>query len=179
MDKNRKVTFLTRLRHNALRIGRNFFFPEFNSRTLLRMSCVAVAAVVIFGFVLRPCFVNGESMLPTYGKSGLVFCNLLRYRFAPPRRSDVVVISYFGRKYLLKRVIAFAGETVEFRKGRVFVDGAELVEEYVHFRGKWDFGPLTVAPGNCFVVGDNRAQAVDGHLFGEVSMERIAGGVLF
>lgn len=176
---SKKTAFLTRVFCKFRRVVRNFFYPELNLRTVLRMVGVAVFSVGVFGFVLRPCFINGNSMLPTYGGRGLVFCNLLRYRFAPPERGDVVVISYFGRKYLLKRIIAFAGETVEFRKGRLFVNGSELVESYVHFRGDWDVAPRIVAPGNYFVAGDNRAQPVEEHLMGEIGMERIAGGLLF
>ena len=158
---------------------KEFFFPKLTKMVLLRMSLVVISAILLFGFVLRPCFINGESMQPAYDRSGLVFCNLLRYRYKKLQRGDVVVISYFGRRYLLKRIIALAGEEVEFRNGTVFINGEKLDEPYVRYRGNWNIKPLTVAPGHCFVVGDNRAQHPGEHVFGEVRLERIAGGLLF
>ncbi|MCI5779736.1 MAG: signal peptidase I [Lentisphaeria bacterium] len=170
---------MSKFRERLIRWCRNFVVPEFNSRTRRRILAVAAVSAVVFGFLARPFFLHGESMLPTRGSRGLVFCNCLRYRWSRPRRGDIVVLSYFGRRYLLKRVIALPGETVEFRKGRVFLNGRELPEPYVRYRGDWDVKARTVAPGHLFVVGDNRGQHHVEHMFGEVAEDRVVGGLLF
>ena len=175
---DRKKLFTAEFRRRAAGMIRSFFLPSLTPATLLRMALVALTALVVFGFVLRPCFINGESMLPTYDRSGLVFCNFLRYWRDVPRRGDVVVISYFGRRYLLKRIIAMEGESIEFKGGKVLINGEELSEPYVRYPCSWDMEPVVVAPGHCFVVGDNRSQPQEEHIFGEVSLKRIAGGLL-
>ena len=51
-----------------------FFLPRLNRGFLLRMAVVALLAGVTFGFVLIPCVINGESMVPTYPAKGFTFC---------------------------------------------------------------------------------------------------------
>ena len=82
--------------------------------------------------VLRPMVVDGSSMEPTYAAHGFNFCNHAAYWSHGPARGDVVILKYGGSRYmLLKRVLAFAGETVEFREGACLVDGKRLDEPYV------------------------------------------------
>ncbi len=79
---------------------------------------------------------------------------------------------------LLKRVIAVQGETVEFREGKLYVDGNLIEEPYVIHGSDWDLTPRTIAQGHVYVVGDNRGTPMARHRFGQVDMNRIVGGVL-
>lgn len=78
---------------------------------------------------------------------------------------------------LLKRVVALAGETVEFREGGLYVSGILIEEPYVRHRSDWQLPPRRVSPGHVYVVGDNRGTDINRHQFGEVNMNRIVGGV--
>ncbi len=74
---------------------------------------------------------------------------------------DVVVFWYplDRSKSYIKRVIGLPGETVEIRKGRVFVNGKRLNETYVppQYADYGDFGPIQVPEHSYFVMGDHRA----------------------
>ena len=84
-----------------------------------------------------------------------------------------------GGPYLIKRVVAVAEQTIEFRLGRLYVDGAWVAEPYL------DGSPVTVSSrpsewvpaGHVFVVGDNRAPLAsrDSRVFGPVPVDRVAG----
>jgi len=78
---------------------------------------------------------------------------------------------------LLKRIIALEGETVEFRKGILYVNGDLVEEPYVRHRSDWNLPPRTVASDHVYVIGDNRGKSMDRHRFGEIDMNRIVGGV--
>ena len=156
-----------------------FFLPRLTRGFFIRSSVVALLAVLIFGFVLRPCIIDGESMMPTYRSHGFTFCKRWSYWFSSPERSDVVIINYAARQHLLKRVVALAGDTVEFRNGELFVNGEKQHEPYLHYISNWNLKPRTVSPGCCYVVGDNRSQRMEEHIFGEVSIKRIKGKPLF
>lgn len=78
---------------------------------------------------------------------------------------------------LLKRIVALQGETVEFRKGLLYVNGSLINEPYVYHRSEWELLPRKIAPGHVYVVGDNRATPMAQHRFGEINMNRIVGGV--
>lgn len=73
---------------------------------------------------------------------------------------------------LIKRVVALAGETVEFRDGRCLVDGVPLDEPYVRFPCDWNAPPKLVPPGHLYVVGDNRSMPQETHVSGVIDARR-------
>jgi signal peptidase I len=155
---------------------KQFFFPQFSRGYLLRVLAVAVCAFVFFRFFLTPAMINGESMEPTYGDGGISGCWHPKFWFREPRVGDVVMIRYAGREMLFKRVVAVAGETVEFRAGQLYVNGTLRQEPWVKFPCDWNRGPVKVEPGHVYVIGDNRSMPVENHKFGAVEVERILGG---
>ncbi len=80
---------------------------------------------------------------------------------------------------LLKRVVALEGETVEFRDGKLFVNGGEIDEPYVRGPYHWNLAPRQVGQDRVYVVGDNRSMPVKSHTFGQVSRQRILGRPLW
>ncbi|HEV2766162.1 MAG TPA: signal peptidase I [Acidimicrobiales bacterium] len=76
----------------------------------------------------------------------------------------------------IKRVVAMAGERVEGREGAVYVDGRRLIEPYLPpSTTTADFGPVTVPPGQLFVMGDNRVNSSDSRVFGAIDDETVIG----
>ncbi|MER8185520.1 signal peptidase I [Kitasatospora sp. NPDC094015] len=67
--------------------------------------------------------------------------------------------------YLVKRVIATAGETVRCSGSTLTVDGRTVDEPYLHAGDDscsgLDFGPVTVPAGHVWVEGDHRSDSAD------------------
>lgn len=159
---------------------RSFFFPRLTKRYLLRVAIVAAVAYVLFRHVCVPMRMVGGSMEPTYHDRSMNFCWRFRYRIHSPRRQDVVILRLAGeRVMMLKRVVAFEGETVEFRSGQLFVEGRALSEPYVVLPCNWDLPPRVVHTGRIYVVGDNRSMQMSAHAFGAVEKGRIVGAPLW
>ena len=158
---------------------REFFFPRLTRSFFLRAAGVALTAVVVFHWLLIPCVIDGASMVPTYPEHGFTFCWKGRYWFSSPQRGDVVIVRYAGRIFYLTRIVALAGDTVEFRNGRLIVNDEVQREPYVRYICDWDLPKRTVEPGHCYVVGDNRSQPMREHRFGSVATQRIVGAPLF
>ena len=155
---------------------RQFFFPSITPKFLIRVSLVALLAYLFFGYLCIPFSVQGISMEPTYHNGGVNFCWRLRYLFSEPKRQEVVTVRFAGSKVmLLKRVIAFEGEKVEFRNGTLFVDGKEIEEPYVRYPCHWNLSPRQVEKDCVYVVGDNRSMPIESHHFGQASKKRILG----
>jgi signal peptidase I len=155
---------------------RQFFFPSLTRRFLIRVCFVAVFAYLFFGYVLLPIRIQGTSMEPTYRNGGMNFCWKLQYLFSKPERHDVVAVRFAGnRVMLLKRVVALEGEQIEFREGKLFVDGKELPEPYIVYPCNWNLPPRRVEKGCVYVVGDNRNMPIEHHYFGQTSAKRIIG----
>jgi len=159
---------------------RRFLLPEVNGRFVFRLLLAALTAAVVFTQVLIPLRIEGRNMAPTYGDGDFTFCWRGRYLFSEPARGDVVAIRYAGsRVMLLKRIVALAGDTVEFRNGALFVNGAWIREPYVRTPSDWNMAPRTVEPGKVYVAGDNRATALDRSHSGLVEQGRIMGGLVW
>ena len=109
------------------------------------------------------------------------------------QRFDIVVFKYpkeLGKDFV-KRVIALEGETVEIKDKQVYVNGEPLDESYkVHNDSRVftengyyhydevirdNFPPLTVPPGHCFVMGDNRDNSQDSRYWGCLPLPLLKG----
>lgn len=83
----------------------------------------------------------------------------------------------------IKRIIGLPGEHVQIRDGKVYINGEELQESYLHGVETGDMNGVfidIIVPENCvFVMGDNRPHSTDSRCFGCVPMEKIEGKVVF
>lgn len=99
------------------------------------------------------------------------------------RRGDVVVFKQPNEPEVdyIKRLIGLPGDTVEVRRGRVYVNGEQLDEPYVqddYRRGVPDTGPVLVEPEHYFVMGDHRNASYDSREWGQVPRGMIKGRAL-
>ncbi len=142
----------------------------------IRIGVIAAATVLVCLFVLRPMVISGESMMPTYSSRGFTFAFLPYFKLYSPQRQQIVILKHAGfNTFLLKRVLAFPGETVEIRDGVLYVNGKELDEPYVKYPCNWDFSGHEVSPGKIFVLGDNRSMPMKEHMGGMIDHSRLAG----
>ncbi|MGI6129820.1 MAG: signal peptidase I [bacterium] len=141
-----------------------------------------VLALFIITFVVQSFIVTGPSMEPTLRSGERLLINKFIYRFSEPRRGDVVVFHPQARprEDYIKRVIGVAGETVEIRDGKVWVDGTDLTESYIKEPTYGQFGPVRIPQGKIFVLGDNRNNSQDSRYqeVGLVSLKSITGKAL-
>ena len=113
-------------------------------------------------------------------------------RVQPPtttiERGNVVLVHHddgVTDRYLVKRVVVLAGETIEMRDCVVSIDGEVLDEPYldpeVVTPGNCggDYGPTAVPENHVFVMGDNRAGSQDSRSesVGPIEVDDIAGVV--
>jgi signal peptidase I len=148
--------------------------------TLRRIAIIISLAVVVFGWILVPLRLSGISMLPTYHDGTMNFANRAAYWTREPARGDVVAIRMAGpNAFYVKRIVGMPGERVEIVAGAVRVNEEVLIEPTVVRRAPWNMAPVNLAPGEFFVVGDNRSMKIENHDLGRVSRRRIVGKLLF
>jgi signal peptidase I len=99
------------------------------------------------------------------------------YLFRPPQRGDIVVLQppFSSDRPYIKRVIGLPGETVAISNGVVTINGVALDENYIKAPPAYVVTPKKVNPGEYFVLGDNRNNSSDSHLFGTVAADHIVG----
>ena len=152
---------------------------------LLITAIVATGLPLVIDYLLFDNFyVNGDSMQPTlYGgdpdvddDGDIVMLNIV----ATPERGDIVVFLYDWAsdeaRYLVKRVIGVAGDTVEIRSGDLYVNGQLQQEDYIKEpMYNYSYPPVTVPGGHYYVLGDNRNNSADSRVIGCVPADKIAG----
>ena len=82
----------------------------------------------------------------------------------------------------VKRIIAFGGDTVEFKNNKVYVNDVELEEDYLPegtITESQGIPFIRVPEGYVYVLGDNREESLDSRRLGCIPIERLEGKVLF
>ena len=110
----------------------------------LRTICIGIlAGVFIVVFLVQKDNVYGDSMYPTLSSGDAIFTQKLSTYFKSYKRGDIVILDgsnmegYYGKEYLVKRVVALPGETVKIENGNVYIKPAggtefyQLVENYL------------------------------------------------
>lgn len=137
-------------------------------------------------FLLQSVRVVGVSMVPTLHDSDRYLLNRWVLYLRPPHRSEVVVLrDPADNGCSVKRVVAGEGDTVYFKDGYVYINGQRLEEPYLA-AGTRTFGRdgpreelFKCAPGQYFVLGDNRALSVDSRTYGPVPRQNILGLLVY
>ena len=141
---------------------------------------IAVLCGLALAFFIRTPQVSGLSMAPHIASGEVVLINTMAYHLGPPRRGDVIAFRHDSPapETFIKRIIGLPGDRVRIRDGRVYVNGAELDEQYVHFADRRSFPEVTVPQSSLYVLGDNRADSDDSRFWGFVHDDELLGKVL-
>ncbi len=76
----------------------------------------------------------------------------------------------------IKRVVGLPGDRIEVREGVLFVNDLPQEEPYLAEAPNYEFGPVTIPEGALFVMGDNRNESFDSHLWnGWLTVDHLKG----
>lgn len=158
----------------AVKTKKNSFTRELISWILLIVGAIAVA-MIVNKTVLANTEVPTTSMANTIKAGDRLFGNRLAYLFSEPERGDIIIFKYPDNEEenYIKRIIGLPGETVEIVKGVVYVNGEELVEDYLKEEPlELNFGPYEVPEDSYFVMGDNRNWSHDARFWDNTYVHR-------
>jgi signal peptidase I len=97
--------------------------------------------------------------------------------FESPIVSMIFESNDSDKKNWIKRIIGEEGDTLEYKNGRVYRNGEELVEDYIKEEMTFPFETIVVPENHVFVMGDNRNGSRDSREIGPVPNENIVGKV--
>ena len=145
-------------------------------------------AFLIRVFIAEPRYIPSESMFPTLETGDRLVIEKVAYKFHPPVKGDIVVfqppaklrlLGYEKNQAFIKRAIAIAGETVAIQDGVVYINNEPQSEDYIAAPPEYDLIPVKVPEGKLFVMGDNRNNSNDSHVWGFLPAENIIGHAVF
>lgn len=152
------------------------------------LAIALVIALTVRLWVAEPRFIPSSSMVPTLHIGDRLVIDKLSYHWRPPQRGDIVVfhppgqlvdLGYDGRQAFIKRIIGVPGETLQVRQGQLLLNGQPLAEPYRMESPSYETPALTVPPGYLFVLGDNRNDSNDSHVWGLLPQSNLIGRARF
>lgn len=144
-------------------------------RELVEMILLMILIFWLINSLIGRYRIDGSSMNPTLADGEYLIINNFSYYLDEPQRGDVIVFRHPNNELnLIKRVVGIPGDHVEIVNQHVIVDGVTLTEPYIQaeptYTGSW-----TVPEGTYFVLGDNRNNSSDSHLWSFLPKENILG----
>lgn len=152
---------------------------------------VAIAltlALFIRTYIAEPRFIPSDSMVPTLHTGDRLVVEKVSYHFHPPHFGDIVVFQppkelqrrgYSKDQAFIKRIIGQPGETIAVSKGKVYLNGQPIEENYIAEPPILPFPTVQIPPDQFFVMGDNRNDSNDSRYWGFLPRQNIIGRATF
>jgi signal peptidase I len=155
-------------------------------KELLQIAIVTVLIYVGVHATISPRIVDGQSMEPTLHNNEWVMLDKVSYMLHSPQRGDIIVFKYPQNptQDYIKRVIGVAGDHVLVADGHVYVNGRQLSESYIadppdYSQAQCSYCDVVVPKGYLYVLGDNRDNSSDSHVWGFVPLGNVVGRAMF
>lgn len=154
-----------------------------------RLVAIALAIALFVRIVIaEPRFIPSPSMVPTLAVGDRLLVEKVSYRLHAPRQGDIAVFEpppqlqeygYLPSQAFIKRVIGLPDQTVQVSQGKVYVDGQALAEPYIAAPPEYEMPPVQVPAGSLFMMGDNRNDSNDSHVWGFLPIQNVIGRAAF
>ena len=155
--------------------------PNVRRRLIAIFSPIAVIVVVVglsLNFLCGVMRNHDPDMASTVKAGDLVMFDRVHKDY---QISDLVVVRYQGETQV-RRVVATAGDTVNITDSGLVVNGSPqpqpgiigTTQRYLPGTAM----PVTVGPGQVFVLGDDRSNATDSRVYGPVNSKDTLGKVI-
>lgn len=138
-------------------------------KEILPYIIILIVVILIRSFLVTPIKVNGSSMYNTLEGKEI----MLLWKIGEIKRYDIVVAKTEDDT-LIKRIYAFPNETIECKKGVIYINDEAIDDPYA-FGSTEDFAKVTLKENEYFLMGDNRLVSLDSRKIGPLTKEQIEG----
>jgi len=156
---------------------------------------IAICLILVLLFranVAEANYIPSPSMEPTLHVSDRIIVDKLSLRWRPLERGELVVFhppiqDRAGERWI-KRVVGVPGDVVEVIRGKIYVNGEPLDEPYVERPASYTEPPVRLAEDDprtrpneaeYYLLGDNRQNSRDSHVWGPCPARNIIGRAVF
>ncbi|MCC6696133.1 MAG: signal peptidase I [Candidatus Hydrogenedentes bacterium] len=97
-------------------------------------------------------------------------------------RGDVLVVEDPNdpAAFLVKRMVGLPGDIIEVKRGILFVNDTPIEEPYLREKMQYNLGPIEVAEDEVFLLGDNRNESDDSHVWGHgIPARKVTGRAFY
>ena len=145
---------------------------------LIPYAVILLLVVIIRSFIVTPVIVSGTSMYDTLNDGDILLLEKFDKNY---ERFDIIIFDYNNTK-LVKRVIGLPGEHIEYKDGKLYINGNLVDEEFSSITSDFTLeylGYEIIPEGYYFVLGDNRNLSSDSRVLGLIKSDSINGKAIF
>ena len=152
-----------------------------------------IIALIIRWQVIEPRWIPSGSMLPTLQIQDKILVEKLTPKLTSKSnlskfKNKIIVFNvpdklieagYESNIALIKRVIAVPGDKIEVKEGNLYLN--DIVQNNYSFDGNinYSMGPYIVPEQSLWVMGDNRNNSMDSHIWGFLPYKKVIGKAIF
>ncbi|MGL5196053.1 MAG: signal peptidase I [Chroococcales cyanobacterium] len=146
-----------------------------------KLTAILIPAWIEHDFVQR-FTIPSDSMVPTLLSGDKILA--LKSRNRPTQQGDLIVFRApeFAKTLdpgagdlFIKRTIGMPLDVIRLKDGIIYINNLPLSEEYVAGPAQYNLDPQIVPADSYFVLGDNRNNSFDSHVWGYVPRNHIIG----
>ncbi len=146
-----------------------------------KLTGILIPAWVEHDFVQR-FTIPSDSMVPTLRSGDQILA--LKARGRPPQKGDLIVFRApeFAKTLdpkagdlFIKRTIGMPLDVLRLKDGIIYINNAPLSEDYVEGPAQYNLESQVVPADSYFVLGDNRNNSFDSHVWGYLPRNHIIG----
>ena len=152
-----------------------------------------IIALIIRWQVIEPRWIPSGSMLPTLQIQDKILVEKLTPKITSKKnlsklKNKIIVFNvpeqlieagYESDIALIKRVIGIPGDTIEVKEGILYLNNIAQ-NNYISDKDiNYTTGPYVVPENSLWVMGDNRNNSMDSHIWGFLPYEKVIGKAIF
>ncbi len=151
-----------------------------------------IIALLLRWQVVEPRWIPSGSMIPTLEIQDRILIEKITPRlnkklhkhsqrnsiviFKPPK--SLTQAGYSDGSALIKRVVGLPGDTIEISNGKLYRNDEETNEPWIKEPINYEMKPINVPQNSLWVLGDNRNNSLDSHLWGPLPEKNLIGTAL-
>tara|TARA_B100000700_G_C14664793_1_gene678024 strand:- start:16 stop:576 length:561 start_codon:yes stop_codon:yes gene_type:complete len=148
-----------------------------------------IIALLLRWQAVEPRWIPSGSMIPTLKIQDRILIEKISPKINKkfnkhPKKNTIVIFNppkiltetgYSDGSALIKRVVGLPGDTIEVQKGKLYINEKELNEPWVIEPIQYDMKPIKVPSDSIWVLGDNRNNSLDSHIWGALPEKNLIG----
>ena len=143
--------------------------------------------------VIEPRWIPSGSMLPTLQLQDRILVEKITPKinyfieqkininnmvvFRPPEK--LISSGYDSKSALIKRVVGISGDQLKVSNGKLFRNNELVEESWIKEPIKYEMEQVIIPKDTVWVLGDNRNNSLDSHLWGPLPEKNIIGIAIF
>ncbi len=150
-------------------------------------------AILLRWQIVEPRWIPSGSMLPTLRLQDRILVEKIRPRLSRTYKAhlnheSIVVFKapknllnegYSSNTALIKRVVGLPGDQIAIHEGNLYRNGIQVKEPWRKGLIQYEMNEITVPKDSLWVLGDNRNNSLDSHLWGPLPEKNVIGTAIW